>query len=178
MKKVVAILLTLCIALTAVCALAEEPALKEINWSDLEQQVAEAGMQGGFVTFDEIALQMWVPDVMPAVELTEEDQEMGFISYFMTADESAAVGVQYVDASGMSLEDYAAQMEQNGATELEYILLNGLHTLTYSMPDSDAACVAFATEAGYILNFTLAPVSDENVAAMATIMMASIQATE
>lgn len=172
MKKMLAMLLVLVVALCPV-VLAEE--VTEINWADVEAAAAEIVASGEFVTFDEIAVQMWIPTVMPAVELTAEDIEAGYIGYFCTEDESAAISVMYVDADGMELADYAALLPEYGATEIEEGIINGLATLTYTLPEQDTACVAFATEMGYILEVAMYPISDEGFAAVAGIVAASIQ---
>ena len=46
----------------------------------------------------------------------------------------------------------------------------------YDLEENDTSVVAFATEAGYILEFSFAPVSDEGFAATVLLMVASIQA--
>ena len=68
-----------------------------VKWEDVAPAVEEADWSGDFVTFDEIAIKMFVPDVLHAAELTEEDKEQGYISYFTTEDEAAAVSVMYVE---------------------------------------------------------------------------------
>ena len=109
MKKLVALFLTAAMMLCALPAFATE-----INWADLEAQSAETVAKGEFVTFDEISIKMWMPTVLSAVELTDEDQEGGYIGYYMTEDESAAISVVYADVDGMSLEDYKAALADNG----------------------------------------------------------------
>ena len=70
MKKLVALFLTAAMMLCALPAFATE-----INWADLEAQSAETVAKGEFVTFDEISIKMWMPTVLSAVELTDEDKE-------------------------------------------------------------------------------------------------------
>ena len=77
MKKLVALFLTAAMMLCALPAFATE-----INWADLQEQGAETIAKGEFVTFDEISIKMWMPTVLAAVELTDEDieQAMGVIA--------------------------------------------------------------------------------------------------
>lgn len=179
MKKTAALLLSLCMLLTFACALAEaSPAANEINWSDVEPQITEAGWQGDFVTFDEIAVKLWVPAAMPAVELTDDNRAMGLIGCFATQDGSASVGVQYTDIAGMSLEDFAAKLTETGAADAATGIINGLPVLTYALPADDSACVALTTESGYLFQVIFAPMSDEGFSSVASIMMASLQAEE
>ncbi len=186
MKKLSVFALALALALTPVTVQAKETesveemmtesAVMELNWSDVEEQLAE--VDADFVTFDEISVKMWVPSVLEPVELTDEDREEGYIGYFETADESAAVGVVYVDVEGMSLEEYKAQLEEMGVEGVQFALINGLECLGYDLKDDDTSVVALVTEAGYIMEFSFSPISDEEFAATAMSMIASIQAEE
>ena len=110
--------------------------------------------------------------------LTDEDKEGGYIGYYMTEDESAAISVVYADVDGMSLEDYKAALADNGATEVEDVTVNGLPAVTYVLEESDTACIAFTTEAGYVLEVAGSPKSDEGFAAILSFVMASIQSAE
>lgn len=173
MKKILAIALALCMMLTSFAAVAESA---ELNWASVEPQIAEAGWQGDFVTFDEIAVKVWVPAALTAVELTDEDRENGYIGYFTNEDQSATMSVMYVDMGGMDLETYSQQVAEVGATDIGIGTINGQPTLSYVLPDADVGCVAFTTEAGYILEFGFNPISDESFMGVASVMMASIQA--
>ena len=174
MKKTLALILALMLSLSAAAALceADTATVLELNWSDAEEAANKLG--GQFYTFDGIALKVWIPDVMINTGLTQEDVDAGYVGYFQTADETAAVGVQYVNAEGMSLEDYAALLAKDG-TEVRNVIINGITGLGYDIEKSDTSVVAFATEAGYIIEFSFAPMSNEGFAATALFIMTSIQ---
>lgn len=172
MKKLVSLVLAVIMLLCAVPALATE-----VNWADIEAQAADTVARGEFVALDEIAVQMWIPEGLYAVELAEEDLEEGYIAYFMSEDEANAVAVVYVDVDGMTLEEYKALLPENGATEIEDVIVNGIPAITYVLEEDDTACISFATEAGYILEISGAPKSDEGFAAVLSFIMASIQET-
>lgn len=174
MKKLIAIALSLCLMLTTFCAVAETANV--INWADVEPQVTEAGWQGEFFTFAEIAMKLWIPSVMTSLELTDEDREAGYIGYFTTEDQSASVAVCYIDLGGMDLETYAGQLADVGATNVELGTLNGIPVVTYSVPENDSYNVAATTQAGYVLELVCAPMSDEGFASVVPFIMASIQA--
>ena len=160
MKKIVSFILAAAmLMLCAVSAFATE-----INWDDLKDQAAETIAKGDFVEFDEIAIKMWMPTVLAATELTDDDR-----------DESCAISVMYVDMDGMELEEYKAQLEEVGATDIEDVVVNGLPAVSYMLKETDTACISFVTEAGYILEVAGAPISDEGFAAIVTMVMASIQ---
>ena len=82
----------------------------------------------------------------------------------------------YADVNGMTLEDYKAQLAEIGATEIEDVIINGLPAVSYALEETDTACVAFATEAGYIFEVSGSPKSDEGFASVLMFVMASIQA--
>lgn len=172
MKKLFVILMALCLMLSS-AAFAEAP--EAVNWSDIEGELAQMGVAGDFTTFDEIAVKIWIPESLKPVELTDEDKENGYIGYF--ADDEGEMGVRYVDVNGMSIEDYAAELgNYDDVSEIAMLVINGLPGVRYQIPESDSLNVAFATEAGYILEITMAPLSAEGAAIAWSIVAASIQA--
>lgn len=175
MKKLLAVVVMLC--MLSCCALAEE--VPSLNWADFESILEQSGVTGQFYTFDEIAVKMWVPEGLDAVELTEEDVANGYIGYFAPADQSAALAVMYVDVNGMSLEEYAATiLPEAGATEVEVGTVNGLACISYKLPEQDSISVTFATEAGYVLEVTCWPASEENAELVWGAVVSSIMAAE
>ena len=166
MKKLTALLLALCLML-GTTALAGE-----ITWDAVKEAASQ--IEGEFHTFDEIAVKIWMPAVLQAAELTDEDKEAGYIGYYATDD--AAVAVMYVDMEGMTLEEYAAQLKEDAEVSgIETGTVNGLPALSYMLKEKDVACVAFTTEMGYILEVSCAPISDEGFSAVAAIILSSIQ---
>ena len=175
MKKLVCVLIALCLVVTAAVALAE--AAPALNWEDVTPILEAGGVSGDFYTFDEIAMKIWLPEGMYPVELTEEDQENGYIGYFMPEDESGAVAVVYVDVSGMSLEEYAEYLaSEAGATEIEVGTVNGFPCVSYKLLEQDSVSVTFTTEAGYALEVTCTPLSEENAELVWGAVISSIQA--
>lgn len=173
MKKVFAILMALCLFVGV--AMAEGTA--SLNWSDFEPILEQAGITGQFYTFDQIAVKIWLPDGMNAVELSEDDIANGYIGYYQPEDQSGAVAVMYVDVNGMSLEEYAQYLtNEAGATEVEVGTVNGLPCVSYKLPEQDSVSVTFTTEAGYMLEVTCAPLSVENAEYVWGAVVSSIQA--
>ncbi len=175
MKK----LLALVVALMMIATVAFAEAVPELNWEDFEPALEAGGVTGQFYTFDEIAIKMWLPDGFNPVELTDEDIEAGYIGYYRPDDNSADVAVMYVDVNGMSLEEYAAYLESEaGATEIEIGTVNGFPCVSYNLPEQDSVSVTFTTEAGYVLEVTCQPVSEENAELVWGAVISSIQAAE
>lgn len=174
MKKFLCALLMLCLLVPA--ALAEENAL---NWETVVPVLEAGNVTGEFHTFDEIAVKIWLPEGMLPVELTEEDKENGYIGYFMPEDESAQMAVMYVDINGMSLEEYAQYLaSEDSVTDVEAGTVNGFPCVSYKLPAQDSVSVTFTTEAGYALEVTCTPASEENAELVWGAVISSIQAAE
>ena len=170
MKKFLAILMVLCMF---ACAAMAEPA--EVNWADVEPSVAEAGIEGNFVSVADLGIKMFVPAGFQETELSDEDVQAGYISYLTTEDQSAVMAIMYADLGGASLEDYANTLPQVGATEIEPGTINGIPVVTYDMPENNTLNVAMLTDTGYGIEFIFSPANDDGLKSVAAIMTASIQ---
>ena len=185
MKKLFALILAVLMVLgCAAVASAEQVETLELNWEDFAKEIEaseemKAAWSGDFVTMDEIAMKLYIPASFEQTELTDEDREAGYIAYF-TMGEDAGIGIQYVDMGGMSLEEYAQALTEEYGYECTNAVVNGLPALAYSFTEDDreTAVLAFSTEMGYILEIAFAPVNDEGFGAVATVLMASVQAAE
>jgi hypothetical protein len=170
MRKILATLLTLALLLALPCALAET--VPAINWSDVEG--AAADIEGSWYTFDDVAIQFWIPDVFQNLDLTEEDGEE-LIAKFEVADGSAGIYAQYLKGyDGATMDETIPTLQANGATEIERCNLNGLDAVSFSVPDVDAVYVVFVTERGNYVQFIFTPASDEGFASVAQLVTASI----
>ena len=85
----------------------------------------------------------------------------------------------YIDAEGISVEEYAEMLAESGSCEqIAMLNVNGLLAVRYQMPENDSLNIAFATEAGYLLEVTMSPLSAEGANVVWAIVGASIQAVE
>ncbi len=170
MKKLFALTRALCLLCSAALA-------NELTWDSVSETADQ--IAGGFKTYDDIAVKIWIPDILQETELTDEDKEDGFIGYYMTADEAAAVSVRYVNMDGQSLEEVEAELKEDAdVSGIETGSVNGLAGRSYEIKEKDTTCMAFATQKGYILEVACAPISDEGFAAVAGIIISSIQSAE
>ena len=184
MKKLFALILAVLMVLGCVAvASAEQAQTLQLNWEEYAAEIeaseeAKATLAGDFVTMEEIALKLYIPAAFEQVELTDEDREAGYIAYFAMG-EDMGIGIQYVDADGMSLEEYAQLLTEDGI-ECTNAVVNGLPALAYSFTENDreTSVLAFSTEKGYILEISFVPANDKGFAAVATVVMASVQAAE
>ena len=168
MKKLFALMLALCM-MCGCAALAENA----VTWDMVASDIEASGISGDFVTFDEIAVKIWLPEGLTAVNADELPE--GFIGYFQ-AEDGSAISVAYVDVNGMDLDTYAQLAAENGATGIEAGTVNGLPCVSYELGEN--LCTAFTTEAGYILEVAMGPVKSDDDKLGASYIMASIQAAE
>lgn len=186
MKRGFALLMALMLMLgfMGMAAPAEEAqaAVTELNWSDVEDAVAQSGIAGDFVSIDEVSMRMWLPEVLQPVELTDEHREGGFIAYYATAEgaeQSAVLSVVYVDMGGMEFAEYAEKLaEIEDVSQIEMMRVNGFPCVSYRMEKQDTVTLAFATEAGYVLEVTCMPTSGEEAATMLKYILSSIMKSE
>ena len=169
MKKLFALMLALC--LLGSFALADN----EITWEQVAPMLEAGNVTGEFVSFDEIAVKIFIPTGLNAVELTDADKEEGYIGYF-SAEDGEAVAVMYVDMDSMDLETYAAKVAEAGGTEIETGTVNSLPCISYEINGN--MCCSFTTQLGYILEVTVGPLADETAKLGASAILASIQAAE
>lgn len=174
MKKIIASLVALVLLLALPCALAEQ--VPAINWEDAES--AAADIDGSWYTFEDVALQFWIPDVFENLEPTEDDPDE-MIGKFEVSDGSAGIYAQYLEGyEGLTMEDAIGRLESNGATEIERCTLNGMDAVSFSIPDVDAVYVVFITQSGNYVQFIFTPVSDEGASAVFQLVTASIMPEE
>ena len=174
MKKIIAVVIAMTLALMLpALALAEE--VLTIDWVATEAEFADAGIEGDFYSLGELGLKIWVPNVMKAVEIG--DQESGVVGAFATDDGEYSILVQYIEGTeGMDMDTFIADLTDSGATEVERVILNGLDAVSYSMADTDANIMAFLAESGEVVQFICVPASDKDFEVMCALIMASIQA--
>ena len=175
MKKLFALMMALCLLLGTATA---ETVV--VNWEDyFGPAIEETGIEGEFVTFDEIAVKIWLPSQLQAAELTDEDRAEGYIGYFSEDSDNATVAIVYVDTDGMTIEEYAAQLQEiEGVSDIELAIVNGLPCVNYQVKENDTLSVAFSTQAGYILEITMYPLSVEGAEMVWGAVASSIQAAE
>lgn len=184
MKKLMAVLLVLSLLVSsaAVFAQAETTAdaeAVELNWADFEELIKNENWEGGFFSFDEVAIKFFVPEIFLPVELDDEMREDGYIAFFATEDETAGIGVQYIDAEIEDIDVYIEALKELGVTDAEKMTINGLTAVSYTNPDDeDVICLSMVTEKGYVLEFAFSPASDEGFLAVSRVMVASIQESE
>ena len=144
------------------------------------EAIDEYDLEGDFVTFDQIGLMMWLPDFLtPAMIPEEQPNQDLFIGYFTPEDESAYVSVVFQPAD-IILDDYREVLESMGdlIEDIDDFVINGMPFLCYYIPSGDSMCLSTVVDGQGLVEFTFAPISDEDMNAYAEIMGVSIQEME
>lgn len=159
MKKLLSLILTLMLVLSAGFACAEE-----VNFEDF--------YPGEWVEF-EGGFQLYLPTDWPELEITDEMAEAG-VGYGRSDGEWAfLLGYSPLDAD-LSVEELQVIL-QEAYGYAETIELTDSAVVCYLDEANDSLCFAAldGTEPGmYIFSFT--PAGDENMQALATVIMASL----
>ncbi|MBR3494729.1 MAG: hypothetical protein IKH38_04810 [Clostridia bacterium] len=175
MKKLIAVLMSLCLILTAAAAFAEDVEPSVVNWSDYEATAAE--IDGQFATVSDIGLKMFIPAEFKDTELSDEALEGGtFMVLKSEKEERALVNAQHL---AIDISSFKAGLESQGATVYETVL-NGLHCYQFNVGAEGVitSCFAFGTDQGSVVLFGFTLTNEEPYSSLFKVMAASIQPAE
>ncbi|MBQ7487309.1 MAG: hypothetical protein IJT77_07435 [Clostridia bacterium] len=174
MKKLISVITVLLLVMSLSAAFAEEE-VPEINWADYEADVASLGYGTNFITFDDVAVKMWMPDIMVQYEVDDESRASGVIDLYGNEDGSAGMVAMLIDGKYDDITELADEISKS-SEDVEVAILNGLGVLTYTTPDDpDTRYVAFLVESGEVFMLGLYPMTNETFETLASCMVASIQ---
>lgn len=155
----------------------DEEDLFAITWEEAEKQKDELKLEGRYVTFDEVAVKMWIPEEYQNALIDPADYEEGLIAGFMTEDESSGFRVEYVDAEGKDLEALTGELEKDKRySDIDKTVVNGNTGVIYNDDEEDLSTIVFETKKGCFFKVTMMPVSDEEFQKTAILVFASITA--
>ncbi|MBR6089937.1 MAG: hypothetical protein IKP86_08385 [Anaerolineaceae bacterium] len=176
MKKIFATLFALMIALCLMTtAFAQETVT--VNWEDID--IESIGIEGSFYSFEDVAVIVWIPDVLENLELTQEDADNGLIGKFEAADGSAGVYVQFIEGGeGWDISSVLEIVQNAGGKDIETVVLNGIDAVSYTIEEVDSNYIAMVSDSGNVLQFIFMPASDEDFSAVTALIAASIQPEE
>ena len=170
MKKFVVLLMALC--LLGTCALAE---VAEVNWADVQPVVEESGVEGEFYTLNACEVMLWVPTVFQPIDVPEDAEVKDIVACFTNEAGDAGINVVYTNVNGATIEEYAAALSEEGAENIEVEIINGLKAVEYTLSENDTLNIAFVSDTGYLLEFTMTPISEEGAIETWAMVAASIQ---
>lgn len=172
MKKLVAVLMILCLAVPFTAAFAEEGDPIVIRWSDFEADAAQ--IDGQFAHVSKTGLIMFVPDVFKDSDISEEAMAGGTFMVLKAEDEErAVVSAQTVS---MDLGTFKASLEGQGITMYETVL-NDLHCYQFNIEAVGivTACIVFETDQDGIMIFSFTLADQEPYRSMYQVMVSSLQ---
>lgn len=171
MRKLVVLLMALC--LLSACVLAHADV---VNWKDIEPHLEELGLEGDFYTLKAVNVMLWAPsDLQPVEELPEDVLERDVTAIFINENGDKGINVVYTDVGSNNLEDYADALSENGAESISMNTINGLNAVEYYLPSNGTYSVAFVSDTGKLLEFTMSPFSPEDTNVEWATVIASIQ---
>lgn len=179
MKKLIIVLLALCLFAVPVMAQTQEDP-KVVNWEeDLEQSFIDAGLAGQFYLFGDYGLQFLVPAGLEPVELTEEHAAHGIFGAFAAEDSDRQIVASYLDYGVDTLEDVAQLEKQARGDNMKFggfYVVNGLNAILFVDTNSDVLVVNIAATAPQqFIKLTIGPVSDEGLNALTGYFVGSIK---
>ncbi|MBO4290110.1 MAG: hypothetical protein J5865_08450 [Lachnospiraceae bacterium] len=175
MKKLFALVLSLC--LLGSFALAEENA---ITWDQVAPAVEASGVEGDFVTLDQLGLKLWIPAGLLETEFSEEDAAAGRLALYMAEDQSGYLVIDAVHVDDMTLDQAVENTKATGMKDVEVVNTNGLTGVSYVNEAADTYSLSLVDTNSNIINFSMGPVSSdpENVKTVFSFIMASLQPAE
>ncbi len=180
---VLATVIMLSMVLSPVKALAKGTIVEEkfgsntISWDDIVNQdgVKAIISEGQLVEFSAVPCKIWIPATLQAEILSDIYSQSGFVGYYTSADRKDVVSIVDVNVGGMSIADYKKAVENyEGVSEVASLNVNGMEGVIYNLKRTDSTSVSFITDSGHVMEFTFAPMSDDEFATLAAYMIASI----
>ena len=168
LKKIVTMLLALCLAVVAlVPAFAETAQTSEkkvVNWdAERQQQFANAGYAGELKTFGSHNISVIIPNDFQQAKLNDESIAAGTLDAFLKADGSMIAIAQSKPAGGItftSLDEVEASARQaNPDGNFQRAVVNGLEVLIYIIPEKDVSTIMTLLDNGDLFVVTCSKLS-------------------
>ena len=175
MKKLVAVLMILCLAVSAAAVFAEDAEPNIVQWSDYAADAA--GIEGEFAHISSTGLIMFIPAEFKDSEISEEALAGGKIMVLKTENEErAVVSAQVIE---YDVETFLGSIVNEGVT-VWHTILNGLNCYQFNLDTLGVvtSCIVYSTEQGGSLIFSFTLSDEEPYASMYKVMAASIQPAE
>ena len=178
MKKMIAMLALLCVALLPFAAMAET-ATATITWEEAGAPLVEAsGLEGDFYALEELGLAIWLPAGLSAVELSEEDVADGYLYVLTDDEETCLITVDAVNVEGMTLDGVLEAAVAEGMFEPEIVIINGLSAVSYKDEANNAGCIVLVDPNCNVITFSLMPIESEEAELAFALIMSSLMPLE
>ncbi len=175
MKKMIALLALLCVALMPFAVMAENV----ITWDEVGAPVAEAAeIEGDFYALEDLGLAIWLPAGLEFVDVSEEDAAEGFLYMATDAEETCLLTVDAVNVEGITLEGVLEAAAAEGMVGPEIVNINGISAVSYKDEANSAGCVVLVDDNCNVITFTLMPIDDEDAELAFGLIMSSLMPLE
>ena len=180
MKKMIAMLLLLCVMVMPFSVMAEtaETEIDAINWEDVSSVIEAGEIEGDFYLMEALDLVIWIPAGLNAVDLTEEQIAEGVLYVWADENQECAVVVTAVNVEGATLEKTLEAAVASNMIDPEFVTINGLTAVSYKDAEANTGNVALVSEAGDIVNFAITPIEGEEAELAFSLIMASLMPKE
>ena len=174
MKKMIALLTLLCVALAPFAVTAENV----ITWDDVSAVVEASGLGGDFYALDELGLAIWLPDGLEFVEVSEEDAAEGYLYVATDDEETCLFTIDAVNVEGITLDGVLESAVAAGMFEPEIGTINGLSAVSYKDEANNAGCIVLVDTNCNVITFTFMPIDAENAELLFGLIGASLMPLE
>lgn len=163
MKKMLAMLMLLCVLVMPFSAMAE----------------ADAEIPGDVYVLEDLGLEIWIPEGLDFLEVSDKDAENGVL-YTLTDDEkTCAMVVVALKIEGKTMEQLVAEATEDGMTEIDVVEINGIPAIAYKAEAENMGCVALVdVENGVMVVFSFTPFDTEEAQALFALIMSSVTPAE
>lgn len=175
MKKLIALLVCLCLACSA--ALAET--VTELNWAEIAtDELLAAGEIQKLNIEGQPSVTFWVPSILHSVDVSKLEGQFTPTALFSTDDEAYAMAIFLVQVE--SAKKYAEGVEaQGGGSNFRDVKINGVDCIAYEVESAQMDSLIYPVSENVIVNFNCSPLNgDEGWDATKGAIFASIQIAE
>ena len=178
MKKLIPLLFVfvmLAALFSGAAADGEETSPKTLNWITARRSIVQNDLSGSYYVIEDFDTDIWIPDF-----LTPQDEIPEGCYYIFTNEENTvsvkARVVRFEGDCNLSGLEYA--VTEMGLVNDGAYWINGYQALIYENNEDDSLTVGIPYEEGYVLEFVFAPISNQQVYNLTSILMSTIQPHE
>lgn len=179
MKKLLIVLLALCLFAVPVMAQTQEEPVVTVWEGDLENSFIEAGIAAKFYVFGDYGIQFLVPAGFEPVELTEEHAAHGIFGAFTNEDNGWEIVASFLDYGVDTLEEVAMLEKEARGDNMKFggfYQINGLNAIIFADVNNDTLVVNVSTSVPQnFIKICLSPISDEVFNSVTGYITGSIQ---
>lgn len=170
MKKYAVLLMLACIVMMPFSAMADE-----VTWEAVGEPAAAAlELQGDFVELAQLGLKIWIPSDLVNVEVEQE----GRLAAFVDQDGDCYLTVDAVNIEGLTLDLAKENAINNGMTDVDIDVINGISAVTYQNTAENTGCIVLVDTNSNAIIFSFGPIDNEVAKIAFTVIASSIQPAE